>query len=135
MGRVLAPEAQGAPKLVEGLLGDFDPFEDAGLQMAVEDEEPGLFEPGARGEELVEDVLTAAVFFEHLAEAANLAFHARQPVLQLLVVVLFLRHPRPRGHPPEYPVGVFEVTIQQASTLSTLPGWAGSGSIAIVGRR
>lgn len=68
-------------KLRERLRRHLDAFQDAGLEVAVEDHEAGLLEAATGGEELVEDVFAGAVFFEHLAQAANLAFNPGEPVL------------------------------------------------------
>jgi hypothetical protein len=53
----------------------------------IEQEEASLFEAGARRQELGEDVFTATVLFQHLAQAADLAFDAGQPILEFLAVV------------------------------------------------
>lgn len=84
-GGVAGPEAQGAPQLLEGRFGQLDILQNALFEVAIEDEETGLFESGAGGEELIEDVLAGALFFEHFAEAANLALDAGEAVLQAFI--------------------------------------------------
>jgi hypothetical protein len=77
---VAAPELEGFAKLVDGGIVDGGVAEDAIVDVLFEDEKAGRFETGADGEELGEDVLAAALVFEHVAEPAYLAFDAGEAV-------------------------------------------------------
>ena len=83
---VAAPEAERLADSGDGVGRDGGVSENAVRQVAVEDEEAGLFEAGADGEELRQDVLAVAPVFEHFAEPADLAFDASEAVEELLVV-------------------------------------------------
>ena len=84
---VLAPEAKGLADAGDGFRRDEGVGKQAIGQVAVEDGEAGLFEARAGSEELGEDVLAGAAFFEHFAEAADLAFDPAEPVEKPLVIV------------------------------------------------
>jgi hypothetical protein len=90
VGGVPAPEFEGFAELRHGGGVNGGGIQYAVFKVAIKDEEAGGFEAGAGGEELGEDVLTAALFFEHFAEAANLAFDTGEAVKEFLFV--FGRH-------------------------------------------
>jgi hypothetical protein len=48
--------------------------------VTVHDHDPSLFEAGAGGTQLRQDIGAIAMFFEHLAEAADLSLDAREAV-------------------------------------------------------
>lgn len=57
--------------------------------MVVEKQQAGLLQARACGEELGEDILAAAVLFEHLTQAPDLSLDSGQAILELLAIVPF----------------------------------------------
>jgi hypothetical protein len=53
--------------------------------MAIKHHDARLLQPGAGSEELCEDIFAAALVFQHLPQAADLALDAGEAVQQFLV--------------------------------------------------
>jgi hypothetical protein len=103
---VAAPEAQGFSKL--GLHGrlQVNAFEDAILEVFIEDEQARLLKPGPRCEQLCQDVRAGSIFLEHLAETPDLPLHSGEAVEKLLLVFC-LHDSRLPSLDGAYPYGVY----------------------------
>ena len=78
-----APEAEGFTQLLDGFRAHLLVMQDALLHVAIEHQQAGAFEAGAGSKKLGEDFLAGALFLQHFAKAAHLAFYAGKAVQQL----------------------------------------------------
>lgn len=103
---VAAPEAQRFSKL--GLHGrlEVDAFEDAILEVFIEDEQSRLLKPGPRCEQLCQDVRAGSILLEHLAETPDLPLYSGEAVEELLLVFC-LHDSRLPSLDGAYPYGVY----------------------------